>query len=46
MTNSGKVSKEVAEKLALEEYQIYNQSRVIKDDKSDFLDFIKQNDFR
>lgn len=46
LTNSGKVSKEVAEKLALEEYQIYNQSRVIKDDKSDFLDFIKQNDFR
>lgn len=46
LTNSGKVSKEVAEKLALEEYQIYNQSRVIKDDKSDFLDFIKENDIR
>ncbi|QIH77111.1 hydroxyacid dehydrogenase [Macrococcoides canis] len=46
LTNSGKVSKEVAEKLALEEYQIYNQSRMIKDDKSDFLDFIKENDIR
>lgn len=46
LTNAGKVSKEVAEKLALEEYQIYNQSRVIKDAKSDFLDFIKENDIR
>jgi hypothetical protein len=46
LENAGKVSKEVAEKLAVQEYEKFNQNRIEKRDNSDFDDFIKKNELK
>ncbi|RSK28513.1 hydroxyacid dehydrogenase [Bacillus sp. HMF5848] len=46
LENAGKVSKEVAEKLAVQEYEKYNQHRIGKRDNSDFDEFIKRNELK
>ncbi|MDC3418338.1 virulence RhuM family protein [Aquibacillus salsiterrae] len=46
LENAGKVSKEVAEKLAVEEYEKFNQNRIEKRDSGDFEDFIKKNELK
>ncbi|SEL71933.1 virulence RhuM family protein [Paenibacillus sp. OK003] len=43
LTNAGKVSQEVAEKLAASEYEKYNQRRAVIELSDDFEDFIKEN---
>lgn len=43
LDNAGKVSKEVAEKLALEEYEKFNQNRLVNNIGSDFDKFVTQN---
>ncbi|HBZ83859.1 virulence RhuM family protein [Brevibacillus sp. FSL K6-0770] len=44
LTNAGKISQEVAEKLATAEYEKYNQHRLAIDDESDdFDEFVKNN---
>ncbi|MGV7118821.1 virulence RhuM family protein [Paenibacillus kyungheensis] len=40
LMNAGKISQEIAEKLALSEYEKYNQKRIEKND--DFDEFLKQ----
>ncbi len=42
LENAGKVSKEVAEKLAVEEYEKFNQNRIEKRKDSDFDKFIEE----
>lgn len=44
LENAGKISKEVAEKLAIQEYKKFNQQRLQNNTKDDFGDFIKKND--
>lgn len=46
LENAGRVSKEVAEKLAVQEYEKFNQNRIEKRDSGDFDDFIKKNEFK
>lgn len=41
--NAGNVTKEVAEKLAVKEYQKYKHARIAKNTESDFDEFIKKN---
>ncbi|WP_281882904.1 virulence RhuM family protein [Paenibacillus sp. YYML68] len=43
LTNAGSISQEVAEKLAAEEYEKYNQRRLAIDISRDFDEFIKRN---
>lgn len=43
LQNAGKVSKEVAERLATQEYEKYKQSRIAQHKESDFEKFIKDN---
>nr|WP_272505985.1 virulence RhuM family protein [Natronobacillus azotifigens] len=46
LENAGRVSKEVAEKLAVKEYEKFNQNRIEKRDSGDFDDFIKKNELK
>lgn len=46
LENAGRVSKEVAEKLAVQEYEKFNQNRIEKRDSGDFDDFIKKNELK
>lgn len=46
LENAGRVSKEVAEKLAVQEYEKFNQNRLEKRDSGDFDDFIKKNELK
>ena len=46
LENAGKVSKEVAEKLAVQEYEKFNQNRIENLDNSDFDKFIKKNELK
>ncbi|WP_434758272.1 virulence RhuM family protein [Paenibacillus amylolyticus] len=43
LTNAGKISQEVAEKLAAAEYEKFNQQRRSIEVNDDFDDFVKQN---
>ena len=43
LQNTGRVSKEVADKLAVEQYEKYNQNRLEQPVDSDFDVFIKKN---
>lgn len=43
LENAGQVSKEVADKLAVEQYEKYNQNRLEQPVESDFDAFIKKN---
>jgi hypothetical protein len=43
LQNAGKVSKEVAERLATQEYEKYKQTRIAQYKESDFERFIKEN---
>ncbi|MDK8192031.1 virulence RhuM family protein [Paenibacillus sp. UMB7766-LJ446] len=43
LTNAGKVSQEVAEKLAASEYEKYNERRTVIELSDDFEDFVKGN---
>jgi hypothetical protein len=43
LTNAGRISQEVAEKLAIGEYEKYNKKRIAIDTDSDFEDFIRRN---
>jgi hypothetical protein len=44
--NAGKISKEVAEKLAVKEYEKYKQARIAENVDSDFDEFIKKNQLK
>ncbi|MCD8500600.1 MAG: virulence RhuM family protein, partial [Bacillaceae bacterium] len=46
LENAGKVTREVAERLALQEYEIYNQNRIEIRIDSDFDKFIKKNELK
>lgn len=43
LQNTGRVTKEVADKLAVEQYEKYNQDRLEQPVDSDFDVFIKKN---
>ncbi|WP_025027886.1 virulence RhuM family protein [Caldalkalibacillus mannanilyticus] len=43
LENAGKVSKEVAERLATQEYEKFKQIRITQNKESDFEKFIKEN---
>lgn len=43
LDNAGRISKEVAEKLAMQEYDKYNQARIANNTDSDFDEFVKKN---
>ncbi|MCR6112637.1 virulence RhuM family protein [Bacillus sp. A301a_S52] len=43
LQNAGKVSKEVAEKLATQEYEKYKQIRITQNKESDFEKFVRDN---
>lgn len=43
LTNAGKISQEVAEKLAAAEYEKFNQQRLTIEVNDDFDDFVKEN---
>lgn len=44
--NPGKVSREVAEKLAIKEYEKYHQQRLAEPEKNDFDKFIEENQLK
>jgi hypothetical protein len=46
LENAGKISKDVAEKLAVREYEKYNQNRLEKNVDSDFDEFVKKNQLK
>lgn len=46
LENPGKVSREVAEKLAIEEYEKYHQQRLAEPEKNDFDKFIEENQLK
>ncbi|GAA0607566.1 virulence RhuM family protein [Virgibacillus siamensis] len=46
LTNAGKVSKVVAENLAIQEYSKYNQNRIDKQSDDDFEQFIEDNNLK
>lgn len=46
LENAGKVSKEVAEKLAVEEYEKFNQNRIERRKDNEFDKFIKENELK
>ncbi|GEN44637.1 virulence RhuM family protein [Alkalibacillus haloalkaliphilus] len=43
LENAGKVSKTVAEQIAIEQYEKYNQNRLKQNIKDDFDDFVEKN---
>lgn len=43
LNNAGKISKKVAEELAIEEYEKFNQKRLNNTIEDDFDIFIKEN---
>ena len=46
LNNAGKISKKVAEQLALDEYEKFNQKRLINNEEDDFDIFIKENNIK
>lgn len=46
LENPGKVSREVAEKLAIKEYEKYHQQRLAEPEKNDFDKFIEENQLK
>ncbi|WP_234118189.1 virulence RhuM family protein [Clostridium hydrogenum] len=46
LNNAGKVSKKVAEQLALDEYEKFNQKRLSNNEEDDFDIFIKENNLK
>jgi hypothetical protein len=46
LNNSGKISKKVAEQLAIGEYEKFNQKRLKNSDEGDFDRFIKENNLK
>src|SRR5690625_373633 len=46
LKNPGKVSREVAKKLAIEEYEKYHQQRLAEPEKNDFDKFIEGNQLK
>ena len=43
LENSGKISAKVAEQVAAQQYEKFNQNRLVKNANSDFDEFIKKN---
>lgn len=46
MENAGSIKKEVADSLALTEYEVFNQKRISDEKNNDFLEFIKEEDIK
>src|SRR5690625_3722682 len=46
LNHPGKVSREVAEKLAIEQYEIYHQKRLENPDEDDFDRFLRENNLK
>ncbi|MEN1966620.1 virulence RhuM family protein [Lentibacillus sp. N15] len=46
LENAGKISKTVADKLAIQEYEKYNQERITYQSNDDFERFIENNDLK
>jgi hypothetical protein len=46
LNNSGKISKKVAEELAIEQYEKFNENRLNNSDEDDFDMFIKENNLK
>lgn len=46
LDNPGKVSREVAEKLAIEQYEKYDQQQLEQQEKDDFDKFLEENDLK
>ncbi|GGE53564.1 2-hydroxyacid dehydrogenase [Pullulanibacillus camelliae] len=46
LENAGKISAKVAEQLAVQEYEKFNQNRLVKNVDSDFDEFIKNNQLK
>lgn len=46
LENAGKVSKAVADRLAIQEYEKYNQNRIINKSNDDFERFIENNNLK
>jgi hypothetical protein len=43
LMNAGSISQEIAEKLAISEYEKYNRRQLTEDSSKDFDDFVKKN---
>lgn len=46
LENAGSIKKEVADSLALTEYEVFNQKRMSDEKNHDFLEFIKEEDIK
>lgn len=46
LENAGRIKKEVADSLALKEYEVFNQKRISNEKHDDFLEFIKEDDIK
>jgi len=46
LENAGRIKKEVADSLALKEYEVFNQNRILNEKSNDFLEFIKEDDIK
>lgn len=46
LENAGKVSRAVADKIAIEEYELYNQHRIEESSSDDFDKFIENNNLK
>lgn len=46
LENAGSIKKEVADSLALTEYEVFNQKRISDEKNNDFLEFIKEEDIK
>jgi hypothetical protein len=46
LENAGRIKKEIADSLALTEYEIFNQNRISNERDNDFLEFIKEEDIK
>lgn len=46
LENAGRIKKEIADSLALTEYEIFNQNRISNERDNDFLEFIKEDDIK
>lgn len=46
LENAGNIKKEIADALALKEYDEFNENRIINEQSDDFLEFIKEDDIK
>lgn len=46
LENAGRIKKEVADSLALKEYEVFNQNRILNEKSNNFLEFITEDNIK